>query len=180
MALYRRGGMWWYEFTFAGKRVRESAKTPRKTLAAEAQKSRRLELERAYAGLPAEEAVKRVQSVADMLKACRNAYPVNHRPKSVEWVRRADDARRAFVGNILLPSMTEDRIREYMSSELRSVSATERLTWSCCAFLAPSVAHGVSSGLKSRNWKNRTVSGGRFLEMKNGGFWTLLSRTNRS
>jgi hypothetical protein len=50
MALYKRGGVWWYEFIFAGKCVRESAKTPRKILA-----TRRLELERAYAGLPAED-----------------------------------------------------------------------------------------------------------------------------
>jgi len=50
VALYQRGGVWWYEFIFAGKRVRESANTRRKTLAAEAEKSQRLELERAYAG----------------------------------------------------------------------------------------------------------------------------------
>jgi hypothetical protein len=33
--------MWWYEFTFAGRRVRESAKTTRKTVAIEAEKHRR-------------------------------------------------------------------------------------------------------------------------------------------
>jgi hypothetical protein len=36
MAAYKRGGTWWYEFIFAGKRVRESAKTSRKTIALEA------------------------------------------------------------------------------------------------------------------------------------------------
>lgn len=48
MAVYQRGKIWWYEFWFAGKRIRESAKTTRKTLAVEAEKRRRLELEKGY------------------------------------------------------------------------------------------------------------------------------------
>jgi WD40 repeat protein len=39
---------WWYEFIYAGKRIRESAKSTRKTIAVEAEKRRRLELERAH------------------------------------------------------------------------------------------------------------------------------------
>ena len=31
MAVYKRGGIWWYSFIYAGKRVQESAKTSRKT-----------------------------------------------------------------------------------------------------------------------------------------------------
>ena len=46
--------LYWYEFIYAGKRVRESAKTTRKTIAVEAEKQCRLRLERAHAGLPVE------------------------------------------------------------------------------------------------------------------------------
>ena len=35
MAVYKRGGVWWYEFVYAEKRIRESAKTSRKTVAVE-------------------------------------------------------------------------------------------------------------------------------------------------
>ena len=49
MAVYKRGGTWRYEFIFTGKRVRESAKTSRKTIALEAERQRRLELERRVA-----------------------------------------------------------------------------------------------------------------------------------
>ena len=59
MAVYKRGGTWWVEFCFGEKRIRESAKTGRKTLALEFEKRRRLELERAYAGIPAEQAGRR-------------------------------------------------------------------------------------------------------------------------
>ena len=33
MSLFRRGDVWWYEFIFAGRRVRESSKSPSKTVA---------------------------------------------------------------------------------------------------------------------------------------------------
>jgi hypothetical protein len=40
VGVYKRGDTWWYEFVFAGKRVRESAKTASETLAKEAEKAR--------------------------------------------------------------------------------------------------------------------------------------------
>ena len=46
----KRGDVWWIEFTIAGKRVRESAKTTRRTIADECQRRRKREFERAFAG----------------------------------------------------------------------------------------------------------------------------------
>ncbi len=51
MATYRRGKIWWYEFWFANQRIRESAKTDSRSLAKEAEKSRRRQLEEAYSGI---------------------------------------------------------------------------------------------------------------------------------
>jgi hypothetical protein len=45
MAIYRRGGIWWFEFSFQGQRIRESAMTSSKTIAREAERARRRELE---------------------------------------------------------------------------------------------------------------------------------------
>ena len=45
MSIYRRGGVYWYEFEFQGQRIRESAKTSSKTIAREAERQRRRELE---------------------------------------------------------------------------------------------------------------------------------------
>ena len=61
MSLYRRGGVWWYSFIFAGKRIQESAKTSRKTIATESEKNRRLELEKALAGMPVEDRTRRIR-----------------------------------------------------------------------------------------------------------------------
>src|SRR5262249_26746319 len=53
MALFRYPGKktWWYEFHFAGQKVRESAKTRSKTIARRAEQKRRSELEEGYHGL---------------------------------------------------------------------------------------------------------------------------------
>jgi hypothetical protein len=59
MTLYKRGNTWWYEFIYAGKRVRESAKTSRKAVALHAEKDRRLDLDKTPAGMtPRDDGIK--------------------------------------------------------------------------------------------------------------------------
>jgi integrase len=85
-----------------------------------------------------------------MVKAYRNAYPVNHRPKSVEWVRERTVHVERLLGNILLPSLTEDRIREYMRQRIQEMSGTEPSTWSYCASVVLTVEKAKSAGGKGR------------------------------
>jgi integrase len=115
MAVFRRGKVWWYEFIFAGRRVRESAKTSRKTLAVEAEKHRRLELEKAHAGVPTSETPKdRIRTVNVALAAYRKAYPVNHREKSVQVVNERSVQLEEHMGQLLMPDLTQERITRYM------------------------------------------------------------------
>jgi hypothetical protein len=51
MSVYKRGGTYWFEFAFNGSRIRESAKSTSKTLAREAERARRRELEEAVNGI---------------------------------------------------------------------------------------------------------------------------------
>jgi len=50
LMLYRRGkkGTWYYSFEFGGKRIHESSKSTSKTVAREAERSRRRQLELTY------------------------------------------------------------------------------------------------------------------------------------
>jgi integrase len=48
MSLYKRGDVWWYKFRFAGQMVRESSKSESKTVAKDAERSRRRELEESW------------------------------------------------------------------------------------------------------------------------------------
>ncbi len=51
MSVYRRGSTWWYKFRFQGQVIRQSANTKSKTLAREAERSRRRQMEGAINGL---------------------------------------------------------------------------------------------------------------------------------
>jgi integrase len=112
----KKSNVWWFEFTYASRRIRESAKTSRKTIAVEAEKRRRLELERAYAGLPIEAPAMRISTVLDCTKAYREAYQQGHREKSQTWVAERLPHVEKALGNVLLPDLTEDRIRKYMQA----------------------------------------------------------------
>jgi len=65
----KKQAVWWYNFTFAGRRIQESSKSTRKTIAKEAEKNRRLELEKAFAGVVVDNRQNRINSVADAVKA---------------------------------------------------------------------------------------------------------------
>ena len=48
MSAYKRGDVWWYKFRFAGQMIRESSKSESKTIAKEAERARRRELEESW------------------------------------------------------------------------------------------------------------------------------------
>jgi integrase len=134
---------YWCDFTYAGKRIRESTEQKLKTLATEYEKRRRRELERALAGLPVEPARKRIQTVDEMLKTYRENYAVNHdREKSRLVVRERSKHLERLLGNVLVPEMNADRALAYMKQrkhegagnrtvnmELSVLSRTLGYTW---------------------------------------------------
>jgi len=52
MSVYKRGEVWWYKFRFSGQSIRESAYTNSKTVARDAERARRRELELAVNRIP--------------------------------------------------------------------------------------------------------------------------------
>jgi len=112
----KQAAVWWIDFTFAGKRVQESAKTTRRTIAVDSEKRRRLELERALAGLPREKAQDRIRTVSEALKAYRKGYALAHRAKSVAWVSERTAHVERLIGSLLMPDLNEERIHDYMET----------------------------------------------------------------
>lgn len=51
MSVYKRGNIWWYKFRFNGQTVRESSKSASRTVAREAEKARRHQLEESFNGI---------------------------------------------------------------------------------------------------------------------------------
>jgi integrase len=118
MALYKRGDIWWYSFSFAGKRIQESAKTSRRTFAVEAERNRRRELEQAVAGMPTNQQQRRVQSVEDVIAPYLEGYRLNHRPKSVRFAESRLAHVNRVLGGTLLIDLTEDVVRRYIATRL--------------------------------------------------------------
>ena len=48
MSVYKRGDVWWYKFSFAGQTIRESTKSKSRTVARDAERSRRRQLEQGF------------------------------------------------------------------------------------------------------------------------------------
>jgi len=111
--------VWWTEFSFAGKRYRESCKTVKKTLAVEYEKSRRAELARQYVGAPAEPTAReRIRTVGETLESYCEGYAANHREKSQAWVKERTAHVRRLLAPATLMDLTEGRIRQYINTRL--------------------------------------------------------------
>ncbi|MCX6590788.1 MAG: site-specific integrase [Acidobacteria bacterium] len=112
-------GVWWMRFRIAGRQIRESTGTTRKTVAVEAERVRRLELERALNGLATvENRAARIATVNEALTSYIEGYRMSHREKSIQWVEgRAAHVRR-LVGEKLLSDITEEAVRRFARARL--------------------------------------------------------------
>jgi hypothetical protein len=118
MAVFKRGNVWWYEFVFTERRIRESAKTSRKTIAVESERNRRLELEKTLSGMSIEKRENRIRSVSGVVTAYEGHYSINHRAKSVAFSTSRLAHVKRLLGTALLPDLTEDAIRSYVKTRL--------------------------------------------------------------
>ena len=112
--------IWWFEFSLAGKRIRESAQTPLKTIAREAEQDRRRELEKTLAGMPIEKRENRINSVADLVKTYLERYELDHRgrEKSILFAKGRLAHVTRLLGNSRLPDLTEDAVRRYIKTRI--------------------------------------------------------------
>src|SRR5258708_4157215 len=78
MALFKRGKLWWYEFIFARRRVRESAKTTSKTVAKLAEQKRRRLLEDGFNGVE-DNREERIRTIKELGGAYLEDYRLRHK-----------------------------------------------------------------------------------------------------
>ena len=113
MSVYRRGEVWWYKFRFAGQMVRESAKTDSKTLAREAERSRRRELEQSWNQIKPRRLPPRFDLAAD-------AWLASVKPHIAERTRGIYDVAlrchlKPALGTLLLCDIDAGRIASYQA-----------------------------------------------------------------
>ncbi len=131
------------EFVIHGKRIQESTGSTSKTVAKEYERRRRAELERAVAGMPAEQKSLRIRSVAELASAYLASYRLNHRPNSIRSAAGSLANVERILGGVLLPDLTDERVFGYIRQrqdegvcgrsinlELGELSRTIGRTWS--------------------------------------------------
>lgn len=111
MSLYRRGGVWWYKFRFAGQVIRESSKSESKTVARDAQRERRGELARTYNHIP-----KRIQ--IPLFSRAADYWFDGVKPHIADRTRNIYDVAlrchlKPALGRLLLCDIDADRIATY-------------------------------------------------------------------
>jgi hypothetical protein len=125
MALFKRGDIWWYEFLFARRRVRESAKTTSKTVARLAEQKRRRELEEGFNGFEdtREERIRKVSEIADEYLA---NYRLRH--KSITFARHAVCNVKRHLGTVMVVDITEKTVTDYQTMRLKKPRRQRRST----------------------------------------------------
>jgi integrase len=124
MGLSKRGDVWWYEFLFAGRRIRESAKTTSKTVAKQAEQNRRRELERGFNGV---EDVRedRVRSVRDVAAEYLEQYCL--RNKSAVYAKYAVGHVTRHLGKMMVVDLTDKTVTGYQTARLKEGAAPKTI-----------------------------------------------------
>ncbi len=117
MSLYKRGGVWWYKFRFAGQFICESARTHSKTVAGDAERRRRRELEEGYNGISRSERAL-LFSVASEHWIKAKAAHLSPRSLAIERLN-LDKHLIPAIGKLLLCDIKGDSIAEYQAARLR-------------------------------------------------------------
>jgi hypothetical protein len=116
MSLFRRENIWWYEFWFAGRRIRESSKSESKTVARNAEQKRRRELEEGYNNFTdtRKERVRTMSAIADEFF---EEYKLRL-PQSSTFADYALRHIKRVVGDKMLVDMNDTAVIRYQNDRL--------------------------------------------------------------
>jgi integrase len=115
MSLYKRGGVWWYKFRFAGQVVRESSKSKSRTVAKEAERSRRREMEESFNRISRPRTAQLFSGAAETWLQTKLAHLS---PRSVIIERANLKHINPYFGKMLLCDVTADDIARYQAERL--------------------------------------------------------------
>jgi integrase len=116
MSLYRRGQTWWYKFQFAGQIIRESTKSNSRTLARDAEKARRRDLERGINRIKKRRAMPLFKLAAKQWLADKTALAPSSYKRYEQCV---ENLKRQFAGQLVCDIEAQD-IAEYQHKRLNA------------------------------------------------------------
>jgi integrase len=121
VSLFQRGDIWWYEFWFAGRRIRESSKSESKTVAKSAEKNRRRELEEGFNNV-SDVRRERVRAMGEIADEFLEEYKLRL-PQSATFAEYAIGHIKRLVGDKMLVDMNEASIVKYQNERLTERAA---------------------------------------------------------
>jgi integrase len=124
MSLFRRGKTWHYEFMFAQRRVRESAKTTSRTVAKLAEQNRRRELEAGFNGIQ-DKREERIRSIRELSRDYLEDYRLlrnRSSSPSMPW-----DTSSACLAQMMTIDFTEQTVITYQTTRLKEGAAPKSI-----------------------------------------------------
>ena len=125
MAVFCRGDVWWYEFIFAGRRVRESSKSTSKTVAKAAEQKRKRELEEGFNNF-VDTRRERVRTIADLGAEYLIAYKLRN-PQSAVFADYAVNHVCRILGTCMFVDCNEAAITMYQNHRLQEGAAPKSI-----------------------------------------------------
>lgn len=122
MSVYKRGGMWWYKFRFGGQVIRESSKSESRTVAREAERSRRRELEGSFNGIAKPRTAQLFSAAAEIWLGAKTAHLS---ARSVIIERANLKHINPYFGKMLLCDIAADDIARYQASRIEQGAAAK-------------------------------------------------------
>jgi hypothetical protein len=124
MALFKRGGIWWYKFYFAGQFIRESSKSSSKTVAKNAEQQRRRELEADFHNLK-EVRQQRIRRLNDIVDEYLVGYRLRYR--SATFAEYALGHVSRLLGWAMVVDIDEAAVLRYQEDRLREKAAPKSI-----------------------------------------------------
>jgi integrase len=121
MAIFQRGEIWWYEFSFAGRRIRESSRSASKTLARTAERNRKRKLEEGFNNV-SDTRHERVRTVGDVADDYLIAYKLRH-PQSATFADYAVAHVKRLLGSKMFVDCNEATVTSYQNERLNEGAA---------------------------------------------------------
>jgi integrase len=124
MSTYKRGTIWWYRFKFSGQTIRETSKSTSRTLARDAERCRRRELEEGYNGISRPKRIHIFSVVAD---SWLNAKAATLSPRTVQIERLNLKHLNPVLGQRLLCDICADDVVVYQAQRQKEGAAPKTI-----------------------------------------------------
>jgi len=154
MSVYKRSGVWWYHFTFSGRHIQESTKSTRKTVATEAEKNRRLELERSFNAVE-DRRRERVRSISEVADQFFEDYKA-HNPRSETFADYALGHVKRLVGKTMVIDVDVETAKTYQTDRLKEKASPKSINEEVGFLLRVLGEQGDYLRAKMRRWHPET------------------------